>query len=52
MDNCIPNLKGVDLIIEEMKLRMLNTDSQYKGAYTVFFKEKIHLVMRNSNNRF
>jgi hypothetical protein len=28
------------------------TDSQYKGAYTVFFKEKINLVMRNSNNRF
>jgi hypothetical protein len=28
------------------------TDSQYKGAYAVFFKEKINLVMRNSNNRF
>jgi hypothetical protein len=31
---------------------ILNTDSQYKGAYAVFFKEKINLVMRNSNNRF
>jgi hypothetical protein len=41
-----------NMLMETKSRSPQNTDSQYKGAYAVFFKEKINLVMRNSNNRF